>query len=117
MIQSKPISVNHGYVWYNRNMHTFIILLHVSMMIISLVLMSAALGMGVFGKKSAAVVATISEVATVIGALSGTVLLLGAPLSVQCALLTMYVIAMTSIYWFGFAMGNADEARFIRSAE
>lgn len=98
-------------------MHTFIVLIHVSMMVGSLVLMSAALGLGIFGKKSAAIIATFGEIVTVLGALSGVVLLLGAPLSLQCALLTAYVVVMTTIYIFGFGMGNADEARFIRSAE
>lgn len=80
-------------------------------------MMSAALGMGVFGKKAAATLATIGEIATVLGALTGVILVLDAPLSIQCALLTAYVVAMTSIYVFGFGMGNAEESRFIRSAE
>lgn len=86
-------------------------------MILSLVLMSAALGLGVFGKKTAVVVATLGEAVTIVGALSGVLLLLNTPLSIQCALLTAYVAAMTSLYVFGFGMGNAEEARFVRSTE
>lgn len=95
-------------------MHTILVLVHVSMMISSLALMSAATGLGFFGKRVAATLATIGELATVIGGLVGVVLLLGSPLSIECATLTAYLAGITALYVFGFGMGNADEARLIR---
>lgn len=95
-------------------MHTLLVIVHVSMMISSLALMSVAVGMGFFGKKSAAIVSTVGELATVIGGFAGALLLLGAPLSVECAVLTAYLLGVTSLYVFGFGMGNASEARLIR---
>lgn len=79
--------------------------------------MVAALGLGLFGKKIAVLVATASEVLTVAGGLTGMVLLLGAPLSIQCATLTAYVIGMTLLFVIGFGMGSADEARLIRATQ
>lgn len=95
-------------------MHTIVLVTHIVMMIASLGLMSLSIALGLFGKRSAAITATIGEAATLIGGLSGVILLLDAPLSFQCATLTAYLIGVTSLYVFGFGMGNADEARLIR---
>ena len=84
-------------------------------MMASLGLMLSALLSGLFGSKQAARLSTYGIYATVSGGISGALLLIDAPLSIQCATLTVYLIAMGVIYKFGFAMGDAERARFIRS--
>lgn len=79
--------------------------------------MSSAVVVGLLGKQQAAAIASYGMIATAIGALSGAMLLLTAPLSIECVILTAYVAVMTALYVFGFAMGSADEARLIRSAK
>ena len=96
-------------------MYTILLVTHIVMMIASMGLMSGAIVLGLFGKHSAVTTATVGEIATVMGGLTGTLLLLGAPLSIQCALLAAYLIAITALYVFGFGMGHADDARFVRA--
>jgi hypothetical protein len=95
-------------------MHSFLVVIHVASMIISLGLMAGAILLGFMGKNSAARVSTIGIVATAIGGMSGTVLLFFAPLPIQCIELTFYIAAMVSLYIFGFARGSAEAARLIR---
>lgn len=95
-------------------MHSFLVLSHVIAMIASLGLMTAALLIGLFGSKVAANFSTISIYATAIGGLSGALLLFDKPLTIQCAILTSYLIVMAAIYAMGFARGDAENARFIR---
>lgn len=97
-------------------MHTFILISHIVAMIASMGLMGGAVVMGLMGKRSAASVATMGMIITVIGVMGGAILLLGAPLSIQCATLTGYLLAATGLYVFGFGMGQADDARLIRSS-
>lgn len=97
-------------------MHTVFIVIHVTAMITSLTLMSVAVALGLFGKRLAAVVATGGTIATIVGGATGMTLLFEAPLSVECALLTAYLLAIAAVYIFGFAMGDADRARLIRSS-
>ena len=96
-------------------MHAVIVVIHVVAMIASIGLMSLAVVAGLFGKKIAALLANLGLAVTVVGGLSGTVLLLGAPLSLQCAILTAYLSAVVALHIFGFAMGDADKARLIRT--
>ncbi len=92
-----------------------IIVIHVVAMIASLVLMTLAVAMGLAGKRSAATLANIGIIATFVGGLSGIGLLFDSPLSLKCALLTAYLLAVTALHVFGFAMGDADRARLIRA--
>lgn len=96
-------------------MHTLLIIFHVIAMISSIALMSSAVVVGLFGKKQAATLASYGMIATALGAISGAALLLLAPLSFECVVLTAYIAGMTVLYIFGFAMGSADEARLIRT--
>jgi hypothetical protein len=96
-------------------MHTVIILVHVIAMVSSLSLVGSAVGLGLLGKRIAGVLATLGLGATAVGGFSGILLLLDAPLSLQCALLTGYLAAVTLVYVYGFAMGDVDRARLIRS--
>ena len=96
-------------------MHTLLVIIHASAMVVSFGLMSGALILGFLGKKIAAFAATLATIGTAIGGVSGVILLLGAPLSWQCATLTAYLIIMSALYIFGFGMGIADDARLIRS--
>lgn len=98
-------------------MHTLLIIFHVIAMISSVALMSGAVVVGFLGKHQAATLASYGMIATALGALSGAALLLLAPLSFECVVLTAYVAGMTALYVFGFAMGSADEARLIRSTK
>ena len=84
-------------------------------MILSMGLMSVAIAMGLFGKAFAARMATFGFVASVTGFISGGVLLFGSVLSIECALLTSYLIGATILYHLGFAFGDATRARLIRN--
>jgi hypothetical protein len=95
-------------------MYTILLIVHIASMIASLALMSSALIMGMYGKDAAARVATVGMMATTTGGASGTVLLIDAPLSFKCALLTAYLLSITMLYIFGFGMGRVNNARLIR---
>lgn len=95
-------------------MHTSIVIVHVTSMILSMGLMVGAIGLGLFGKAIAAKMATIGFAASILGFISGGVLLFGSVLSIECALLTSYLIGVTVLYHLGFAFGDAKNARLIR---
>lgn len=95
-------------------MHTLLITIHVFAMITSLSVMGSAIITGLSGRAVAAKLASWSMLLTFIGSSTGVVLLLQAPLTMRCALLTVYVIAMASLFVFGFSKGSAEQARFIR---
>ncbi|MDB5176483.1 MAG: hypothetical protein JWN75_151 [Candidatus Saccharibacteria bacterium] len=96
-------------------MHILLVIIHVTMMIASMALMISAVGLGLAGKNIAATIASIGFISTIVGFVSGGILLLGAPLSIQCAVLATYQLAATLLYHFGFAFGDAKNARLIRS--
>jgi hypothetical protein len=89
-------------------MHIILVIIHVSLMISSMVLMASAVGIGLAGKSVAARIASIGYVSTVVGSLSGGILLLS-------AILTAYLLGITLLYHFGFAFGDATNARLIRT--
>ena len=93
-----------------------LISIHIFAMIMSLIGMSSALLLGAAGNKIAAKLASWGMIFTAIGSVVGGILLLEAPLSLRCALLTVYAAVVTSIYVFGFARGSAENARLIRRA-
>ena len=95
-------------------MYEIAVLIHVASMISSLVLMGGALVLGFAGKKAAMHSASFGMYATLIGFISGVGLLLDAPLSLQCATLTAYLVGVSVLYYVGYGFGNADKARFIR---
>jgi hypothetical protein len=95
-------------------MYTTLLVVHIVGMIASLGLMSGALLLGASGKRISARVASVGMVATAIGGTAGIVLLLSAPLTLKCTILTAYLLGTIAIYKFGFALGDADKARFIR---
>lgn len=95
-------------------MHITLLVIHIVGMIASIGLISGALAFGFAGKRAAARIATVGMGATAIGGFAGIVLLLSAPLTMKCAILTAYLLSVIALYKFGFAMGNADRARFIR---
>lgn len=93
-----------------------LLILHVVAMMLSLLLMAAAVVMGLAGKALAATLSSAGMVATVVGGFCGGLLLLSAPLPLDCVILSVYLVAMTALYVFGFAMGDAENARLIRSS-
>lgn len=95
-------------------MHIYLIMIHVVAMILSMILMTGAIGMGLVGRKSAARMATLGYVTTLVGSAFGAALLLDSVLSVQCAMLTAYLVVATALYRYGFALGNAEKARLVR---
>lgn len=96
-------------------MHTVFVVIHVVAMVTSLGLMSSAVAFGLFGKRVAASLANFGLLATVFGGLSGIVLLVDSPLSMECVILTAYLAGVTALHVFGFAMGDAERAPLIRS--
>lgn len=97
-------------------MYTSLVIIHVISMVVSLFLMSGAIGLGLFGKDVAAKVASVGMIATAFGAVTGSVLLFFAPALSECIILTSYLAAVTSLYIFGFGAGVADKARLIRNS-
>jgi ABC-type uncharacterized transport system ATPase subunit len=95
-------------------MHTLLVVTHVISMILSMGLMAGAIGLGLFGKNAAAKTATVAYILSVAGFTSGLILLMGAPLTIECALLAGYLAIATVLYRYGFALGNPADARFIR---
>lgn len=85
-------------------------------MIISMALMSGAIGLGIFGKQLAVKVASIGMSATLVGFASGLLLMLDAPLTLKCAMLASYLVAVTAVYWYGYGFGRSERARFVRHA-
>lgn len=95
-------------------MHTFILVTHIISMSLSLLLMTSAIGLALFGVKNSVKIATIGMIATVSGFFTGGALLLGAPLTIQCATLTAYLLGMVVVYRFGFGLGRIEKARLVR---
>ncbi len=96
-------------------MHTFILVTHILSMSLSLLLMTGAIGMALVGMKSSVKTASIGIVATVSGFVTGGMLLLGSPLTMQCVTLTAYLLVMVGVYRFGFGMGHIENARLVQS--
>lgn len=96
-------------------MHTFLIIFHVTTMLASMALMSGAIGLGVFGKQLAVNVASVGMGSTIVGFVSGLLLMLDTPLTMKCAMLTSYLVAVTAVYWYGYGFGRVRYARFVRS--
>lgn len=88
--------------------------LHILSMSSSTILMITAVIFGLFGLKAASHIATGGTVATVLGGTTGFMLLFDYPLSVTCALLSMYVLGVAGLYVYGFGAGKSDSSRLIR---
>jgi hypothetical protein len=97
-------------------MHTIIVILHVTAMIASMVLMIGAVGVGFAGKKAAVRIAGAGFVSAIVGFISGGILLFGATLSIECALLTAYLVGITLFYHLGFAFGDVENAKLVRNS-
>ncbi|QHN42757.1 hypothetical protein GII36_02725 [Candidatus Mycosynbacter amalyticus] len=95
-------------------MHTFLVILHVTTMVASMTLMSGAIGLGIFGKRQAVRAASYGMGATLVGFGSGLLLMLAAPLTLKCAMLTSYLLAVSVLYYAGYGAGNVAKARFVR---
>lgn len=78
--------------------------------------MSSALIIGMRGQSSAATVASGGMAMSVIGSVSGAMLLFSSPLAFECALLTAYLAASAALYIYGFGIGSATKARLIRNS-
>lgn len=103
-------------VCYTMLMYSILVIAHVTFMIVSLALMVGAIGLGFFGKQVAVKTATVGMVTTVVGVASGFLLLLDSPLSLQCATLSAYLLLSIALYKYGFGLGDAQKARFIKAS-
>lgn len=97
-------------------MYSIIIITHVICMVASIALMSGALVLGMLRQASGVKAAQFGMAATSIGFITGLLLLIEAPLLLQCAKLTAYVAVVSVLYTFGFGFGDIKKARLIRSA-
>lgn len=97
-------------------MYTTILTVHIISMIASMVVMSGAVIVAILGKKFAVDMASFGMIATFFGSASGIAMLLDAPLSIQCAGLTAYLVAVAAIYHVGFGFGRIEKARFVRQS-
>lgn len=95
-------------------MHTFLVIIHITTMIASMVLMSGAIGLGLMGKNAAVKCASYGMGATIVGFGSGLLLMFAAPLTLKCAVLTSYLAAVSVLYYVGYGAGNVANARFVR---
>lgn len=96
-------------------MYTFILITHIISMSLSLLLMTGAIGLALFGVKSSVKTATVGIIMTISGFITGGMLLLGSPLTMQCVTLAVYLLGMAAVYRFGFGMGRIESARLVRS--
>ena len=96
-------------------MVTVLILIHVAAMVGSLVVMPAAVGMTFFKRRESVHVATVGMVLTTIGFITGLIMLFDNPLSIQCALLTGYLLAITGLYAWGFGWGSVPKAKLLKA--
>lgn len=98
-------------------MYTFLVVTHVTTMIASMAFMSGAIGLGIFGKRIAVKVASVSMGTTLVGFGTGLLLTLDSPLTLKCAMLTSYLLAVSVVYWYGYGLGRIERARFVRAAK
>ncbi len=96
-------------------MLSLLLSVHIFCMVGSLGLMMCAGVLALCKVRASVTVATLSMVFTAIGSVSGGILLLFAPLSIKCVLLTMYLIVMLMVYRYGFGMGDAKKAKLLRA--
>lgn len=97
-------------------MELTILSLHILTMSASILFMITAVLFGLFGIKAASHIASIGTVATLVGGITGFVLLLDYPLSVKCVLLSMYVCGVAALYVYGFGAGKSAHSRLIRNS-
>lgn len=95
-------------------MNTILLSTHIISMIASIALMLGAVVWGLRGRDSAARIATVGMAATASGVVTGSIMLLFAPLLVECVILSSYLAGTIALYTFGFGSGFADNARLIR---
>ncbi len=114
-IISQLAVVNHSHFCYHGFMYTLIVITHITTMIASVAFMLGAVGLGVFGKQLAVKVASVGMGATVVGFATGLLLMIESPLTLKCALLTSYLVAVTAFYWYGYRHRHGNAARFVRT--
>jgi len=85
-------------------------------MVMSLLVMPAAIMMAMHGLRSSIKFATSGFVMAALGFTTGAVLLLSAPLLTECVILTAYLVAMIMVYALGFGWGIESRARLLRGA-
>lgn len=107
------IACRGGWV-YNSAMYTLLVAIHVCAMITSMLLMSGAIGLGIFGKQLAVKIASVGMGATIVGFASGLLLMIASPLTLKCAILTSYLVVVTAVYWYGYGFGRLSQAHFVR---
>tara|TARA_B100001250_G_C19745936_1_gene765306 strand:+ start:269 stop:559 length:291 start_codon:yes stop_codon:yes gene_type:complete len=93
-----------------------LILTHVVCMALSLILMSTAVVMALTGTRRAVSIASVGFGLTVLGSLSGFMLLLFSPLLSQCIILSGYLFAAALLYRVGFGWGVQSQARLLKKA-
>lgn len=95
-------------------MYITLVLIHIVTMLLSMALMSSALIAGLLGREVAVRLATVGMAATVIGFVTGLLLMLDSPLTFKCAALTAYVAGVTLLHYFGYGFGDIKKARLVR---
>lgn len=95
-------------------MHTTLLTVHIISMIASMIVMSGAVLVALLGKRVAIEMASVGMVATFLGFASGLAMILDTPLSIQCAGLTAYLLAVTVLYHVGFGFGRIEKARLVK---
>lgn len=78
--------------------------------------MASAIFLGLQGKTAAVRVATLGTTLSFAGVAAGVLMLLSSPLSIECAILTAYLVAMMALYKIGFGFGNIKNARLVQYA-
>lgn len=98
-------------------MFTFLIVLHITFMVGSLILMPLAILLAATGKRWSMITAFFGMTTACFGTVAGTVLLINAPVLHTCILLTAYTTAMIAIYGYGFGWGDQEHARLVKNTE
>lgn len=95
-------------------MYITLVLIHVVTMILSMVLMSSAFVAGLLGRRTAVRLANVGMATTVIGFVTGLCLMLDSPLTFKCAVLTVYVVGVGLLHYFGYGFGDIKKTRLVR---
>ena len=77
--------------------------------------MSMATLMALGGARRSLPVATTGMISTSIGSIAGAFLLIQSPILSQCVLLSTYLLAVMSLYAFGFGFGSVEKARLLKN--
>jgi hypothetical protein len=95
-------------------MHILLVVLHISLMVASLLLMSTAIALALRSVTKSVTIAKVGTATTIFGFIAGVILLLDKPILSECVILTSYLVSVIAVYAVGFGWGKATNARLLK---